>query len=115
MKCAALRWVIITPLGAPVDPDVNRMCAMSPSPLAYAGVVAGQASRSRIVNAGAGSASAGNSSSSHPIKGRCSSFAAASASRSIGPTGPAAKMQRQSLASSMRASRTPGPAGSSGT
>src|SRR5438046_10415254 len=72
-KCATLAWVIITPLGIPVEPDVNRMCATSSSVLAQAGGVAGQSGRSYRVKAGAGSASGGAPSSSHPIMDGCAS------------------------------------------
>src|SRR5437879_12771123 len=57
MRCTTLAWVIITPLGNPVDPDVNRMCATSPSLLSDAGADVGQAARSCRLKAGAASAS----------------------------------------------------------
>src|SRR5258707_8901948 len=69
-NCTTLAWVIITPLGSPVDPDVNRTCATSPSVLAHAGGVAGYTARARQVNAGAASAAGTILSSSHPIAGR---------------------------------------------
>src|SRR5258706_1714863 len=35
-KCITLEWVITTPFGVPVDPDVNRMCAPSSELLSHA-------------------------------------------------------------------------------
>src|ERR1043166_1925636 len=65
-KCITLEWVMTTPLGTPVEPDVNRMWAASSNVVWHAGARAGTEARSSQEKAILRLASAGSPGSSHP-------------------------------------------------
>ena len=104
-NASTVSWVIITPLGAPVEPDVKSRWARSAG--AAPGASAGAASRSARVKA-AGASSIAPTTGSGP-----GSSASTSSSRARDPA--STSTTSGSAAPTMRATREAGPAGSTGT
>src|SRR5439155_1584123 len=114
MKARTLACVITTPLGVPVEPDVNRMWAGSCGPFTLTGSVEGYAVRSARENC-AVMAAGGSSAPSQPIAWVSAKPGAVNSASSVGPTGPLARIQRLSHEAIIFSSRGTGFPGSSGT
>src|SRR6185295_8846914 len=114
MKARTLACVMTTPLGIPVEPDVNRMWAGSSGPFALGGSVAGYAVRSDRENC-AVTAARGWSSPSQPIEWAAAKPGDANSDSSVGPTAPLARIQRLSHEAIIFSSRGTGLPGSRGT
>src|SRR2546427_1657775 len=63
-----LSWVITTPLGTPVDPDVNKMCAAASGPFCRSGGATPYAWKSDRENCGRTPAAPGGSPDSQPTE-----------------------------------------------
>src|SRR5436190_2013054 len=95
MNARTLACVITTPLGSPVEPDVNRMWAASCGPFAVAGSVVGYRVKSAGENC-AVMAAGGSSAPSQPIEWVSAKPGDANSASSVAPTGPLARIQRLS-------------------
>src|SRR5437899_912888 len=95
MKCRTLACVMTTPLGVPVEPEVNRMWAGSPGAFALAGSVPGQAVRSAGENS-AWTPLGGASPPSQPIECVSANPGEANNVSRVGPTAPLARIHRLS-------------------
>src|SRR5712691_7999908 len=104
-----------TPLGMPVDPEVNRKYAVSRGSLRYSNGVAAQLSQSFSDNAGMKCLQVTFAESIHPTAIDRVDPSPAHRASSKGAADPAARMQRGSAAATMCARRGPGLAGSRGT
>src|SRR5213593_1071953 len=114
MNARTLACVITTPLGIPVEPDVNRMWAASCGPFAPLGSVVGYPVQSAGENC-AVMAAGGSSAPSQPIEWVSAKPGDANSASSVAPTGPLARIQRLSHEAIIFSSRGAGLAGSSGT
>src|SRR5256886_16739654 len=91
-KRRTLACVITTPLGMPVEPDVNRMWAGSCGPFALAGSVAGYVGRSASENRD-GTPAGVSSAPSQPIEWGAAKPRAAKHPSHMGPTTPPPRIQ----------------------
>src|SRR5437867_13319806 len=97
MNARTLACVITTPLGIPVEPDVNRMWAASCGPFAAAGSVVGYPVKSAAENC-AVMVAGGSSAPCQPIEWVSAEPGDANSASSVAPTGPLARSQRSSYA-----------------
>ena len=114
MNARTFACVMTTPLGVPVEPDVNRMCAGSCGPFALGGGVVGCDAASSSVNS-AWTPAGGSSVPTQPTACVAPNPGRANNASTVGPTAPLARIQRLSHEAIIFSSRGTGLPGSSGT
>jgi hypothetical protein len=110
-----LAWVITTPFGTPVDPDVNRMWAASPAEFAHSTGSGEKAARSAPENDARMLETSASGTSSKPTRTEESTDPSASTSPSSLLAGAVARIRRGSADCTIFSTRAAGEAVSIGT
>src|SRR5438046_9604248 len=107
MNARTFACVMTTPLGVPVEPDVNRMCAGSCGLFALGGGVVGCDAASSRVNS-AWTPAGGSSVPTQPTACVAPNPGRANNASTVGPPAPPARLQRVATDADRAAQRGPG-------